>query len=119
MATPTLIRVASRIVTRDVPISQSHEPIQMGKHQRPPAGAIGDAEAAIKSDGHQPYGVPRCGKVSVPDRGVFLSPIPELDWVEDFDAGVGFTCPECGDRIWKDNHLLDWRPFSPTGLRPR
>jgi predicted RNA-binding Zn-ribbon protein involved in translation (DUF1610 family) len=61
---------------------------------------------------------PRCGKVSVPDRDVFLSPIPDADGIEELDAGVGFRCPECGDRIWKDNQFWDHPGRAPTGLRP-
>jgi len=61
---------------------------------------------------------PSRGKVRVPDRDVFLSPIPGVEDLPEFDAGVGFRCLECGDRIWKDNHHWDHLRRYPTGLRP-
>jgi hypothetical protein len=41
-----------------------------------------------------------------------------VEELEEFDAGVGFRCPGCLDRLWKDNQLWDYPGRAPTGLRP-
>lgn len=63
------------------------------------------------------YDCPRCGKVRVPDRDTFFSPIPRVEDLPEFVAGVGVRCPECGHRIWKDNDHWDYFSYVPT-LRP-